>query len=91
MSDRELRTNLTRRQEEEDRRTEIKVEWQHCALVIDRFIARIILQCSDVFISRFLLWVFIIATITATFRWDFLSFISYSSDKRLLTFKIKSV
>ena len=25
-----------RRQEEEDRRTEIKTEWQHCALVIDR-------------------------------------------------------
>ena len=35
---------LARRQEEEDRRNEIKIEWQHCALVIDRFLAGMISQ-----------------------------------------------
>ena len=36
-----------RRQEEEDRRNEIKIEWQHCALVIDRFLVWIeISRCS---------------------------------------------
>ena len=34
---------LARRQEEEDRKNEIKIEWQHCALVIDRFLAETIL------------------------------------------------
>ena len=62
---------LARRQEEEDRRNEIKIEWQHCALVIDRFLAGMISQIWLNFVCRFLLWVFIVATITATFRWDF--------------------
>ena len=53
------------RQEDEEVRQEIKVEWQLCALIIDRF----------------LLWIFIMATITATF-----SILYMSPHTQLFTF-----
>ena len=60
-----------RRQEEEDARDEIKMEWQLAAMIIDRCAVD---EYPPPFLKhnrvnfRFLLWIFILATITATFR-----------------------
>ena len=54
---------------DEDDKEDIKMEWQLCALVIDRFVTLCIKKIPLLLLSfRFLLWIFIFATITATFR-----------------------
>ena len=61
--------NHKRRQVDEDDKEDIKMEWQLCALVIDRFVTLCIKKIPLLLLSfRFLLWIFIFATITATFR-----------------------
>ena len=58
-----------RRQEEEDTRDEIKMEWQLAAMIIDRCALDETLFLKHNRVNfRFLLWIFILATITATFR-----------------------